>query len=132
MTELIFLSTSFSSMKHYRSYLLFYLIFKLSITFSQTPTSIQPPGTGTVSDPYLITSLANLYFLSQSPTHYAAGKFIKQTADIDASETSSWFSDGSGGFYGFPIIGGSSQAVGNHVNGTFSATYDGQGFKIQN
>ena len=119
-------------MKYRHIFLLFSLLFKLSTTFSQTPTSTQPSGTGTVNDPYLISSLANLYFLSQNPSYYASGKFIKQTANIDASETSSWFSDGSGGYYGFPIIGGDSRSVGNHVYGTFAATYDGQGYNIRN
>lgn len=100
------------------------------LLFAQTSTA--PTGTGTAANPYQIATLENLYWLSQNAAQWASGKYYLQTADIDASATSTWFSDGAGGYYGFPCIGGNSSAVGNHVSGTFAANYNGQGFSISN
>jgi len=75
-----------------------------------------PAGSGTSDDPYLIASLSDLYWMTQSNSEW--GKAFKQTADIDASSTSLWESGA-----GFLPIG--------DVNGTsFSGSYDGQGYKI--
>ena len=52
------------------------------------PTSEVPSGSSTESDPYLISSLNNLYWLSQTPSEWCSGKYFKQTADIDAASTS--------------------------------------------
>ncbi len=53
------------------------------------PTSEAPSGSGTESDPYLISSLNNLYWLSQTSSEWGSGKYFKQTADIDAA-INSW------------------------------------------
>lgn len=95
-------------------------------------TSTAPTGTGTAANPYQIATLENLYWLSQNSAQWIAGKYYIQTADIDAAATSTWFSDGAGGYYGFPCIGGNSSAVGNHVTGTFAGNYNGQGYSISN
>lgn len=96
-------------------------------------TAVAPTGTGTSCDPYQISSLDNLYWVTQTSASWDVGKYFIQTANIDASATSTYFSNGSGGYYGLPAIGGSSQAVGNQVSGlSFKANYDGQGFTISN
>ena len=50
--------------------------------------SLEPQGDGTLENPYKIQTLANLYWLSQTPAHW--DKHFVQTANIDASETSTW------------------------------------------
>lgn len=80
--------------------------------FSQTAT--QPAvGDGSEGNPYEIASLENLYWLQ------VAGfpGYAKQTTDIDASGTATWFTDGEGGYYGWPA-------------GTCNGNYDGQGYAI--
>jgi hypothetical protein len=77
-------------------------------SFSQT--AIQPSGSGTAGDPYQVSSLANLYWITQNDT--AWGSYYEQTADINAASTSTWDSNA-----GFLAIG----------NGTtqFTGTYNG-------
>ena len=76
----------------------------------------QPPaGSGSAGDPYLIASLENLYWLSQTKSVW--GGHFKQTADIDAATTSTWADS-----QGFSPIGSSTS--------NFTGTYDGQNFKI--
>jgi hypothetical protein len=77
-------------------------------------TSVQPSGSGTSSDPYQISSLSNLYWLSQTQSAWSAGTYFVQTANIDASATSSWDSN-----KGFSPIGTSSSA-------SFMGNYNGQ------
>ncbi|MDB4680807.1 DUF5011 domain-containing protein, partial [Akkermansiaceae bacterium] len=77
------------------------------------PTSEQPSGSGTDSDPYLIANLNNLYWLSQTSAEWVSGKVYRQTADIDASTTS--LLDGGAGFA--PLR-------------PFHANYDGGGYVI--
>jgi hypothetical protein len=124
-----------------RKFTLATLVLIVSILFSfnsKAQTAITPIGTGTQCDPYQINNLGNLYWISQTSSSWVAGKFFIQTADIDASATATYFPNGSGGYYGFPTIAGgtslvhSTQQVGNLVNGSFSANYNGQGFKIIN
>lgn len=110
-----------------------FLIVSLVVTFNSiAQTAVAPSGTGTACDPYQISSLDNLYWMTQTSASWAAGKYFIQTANIDAAATSTYFSNGSGGYYGLPVIAGNSQAVGNQVQGTFSANYNGQGFTISN
>ena len=73
-------------------------------------------GEGTLENPYEIANLDDLYWLSQT-TSVWSGKYFIQTADIDASETSSWDSGA-----GFSPIGNSTT--------NFSGYYNGQGFII--
>ncbi|MCH1517023.1 MAG: DUF285 domain-containing protein, partial [Flavobacteriaceae bacterium] len=60
-----------------------------SIGQAQT-TAVAPAGSGTSSDPYLISSLANLLKVTEDSTYWAQGVYLQQTADIDASETQYW------------------------------------------
>ena len=86
-------------------------LFLVTSLFSQTATA--PSGTGTLCDPYLISSLDNLYWITQNPSSYGVGKNFVQTANIDASPTSTWNAGA-----GFPAIG------------TFQAKYNGAGYSI--
>jgi hypothetical protein len=74
-----------------------------------------PSGAGTSGDPYLIATLDNLYWIAENATRW--DKVYKQTADIDATTSSSW--DGGAGFS--PIGNGST---------VFTGSYDGQTYKI--
>lgn len=76
---------------------------------------VTPSGAGTATDPFLISSLENLIWISSSTDNFS--KFYKQTANINASSTQNWY-DGSG----WIPLGNSSTE--------FSGTYDGQGYTI--
>jgi hypothetical protein len=71
---------------------------------------VQPSGSGTSSDPYVVVSLDNLLWISTNPDSWDCS-FI-QKADIDASETSTWNND-----EGFYPIGNSTVS--------FTGYYDG-------
>ncbi|RYY25282.1 MAG: T9SS type A sorting domain-containing protein [Chitinophagaceae bacterium] len=114
-------------------FLLAIILLPIKNISAQTPTAVAPIlGNGTSNDPYRIESLSNLYWLARTTSQWVTGKYFIQTADIDATETSTWFPNGDGGYYGFPTIGGGSNPVGNQLSGSFSASYDGQGFHISN
>jgi hypothetical protein len=79
--------------------------------------SIVPAGAGTIANPYLISSLGNLLWISENMSSW--NKQYKQTADIDASVTSNpCFNSGLGW-----------SPIGNHAR-AFSGDYDGQGNTI--
>ncbi len=86
---------------------------------AQTAT---PPalGDGTSADPYQISTLDNLYWLSQTPGVWVSGTFFIQTADIDAAATTGW--DSGKGF----------NPIGPSLSITFDATYDGNDKTISN
>ncbi|QEC42328.1 T9SS type A sorting domain-containing protein [Pseudobacter ginsenosidimutans] len=113
-----------------KSFACYVLLFLCTLAGSRAQTAIAPEGAGTKSNPFQIASLENLYWISQNPDQWAESNYYIQTANIDALGTANWFPNGSGGYYGFPCIGGYSQAVGNQQSGTFAGTYDGQGFYI--
>jgi hypothetical protein len=73
-----------------------------------------PAGSGTDADPYQISSLNELRWLSENSSFWSS-HFI-QTADIDAGDTQNW----NGG--GFSPIG--------NGNISFTGNYDGQGYII--
>lgn len=116
------------------SFITLLVSFTLTVcNYVNAQTAVAPTGTGTSCDPYQISSLDNLYWVTQTSASWDVGKYFIQTANIDASATSTYFSNGSGGYYGLPAIGGSSQAIGNQVTGlSFKANYDGQGYTISN
>jgi hypothetical protein len=76
-----------------------------------------PEGDGSEANPYEIANLDNLLWLSESSSEW--DKHYIQTADIDASETSTW-NDGAG----FIPIGNSSIK--------FTGSYNGQGYIVKN
>lgn len=81
---------------------------------AQTPVS--PTGDGSSGNPYQIASIENLYWLQIM----GGSGYSIQTADIDASETTTWNSDGQGGYYGWSPINNTNNAI----------NYDGQGYVI--
>ena len=85
-----------------------------SNALAQTAT---PPssGDGSSGEPYQIANLNNLYWVTQNSTLWS--KDFIQTADIDASSSSTWIGD-----TGFSPIG-------NEVT-EFSGSYDGQNHTI--
>ena len=85
--------------------------------FAQTAS--EPSGSGTSLDPYLIATLNNLYWISENcnSSNHFSGKYFKQTANIDATDTFNWY-------YGWHPIG--------RYNSYFAGIYDGQNYTISN
>ena len=81
----------------------------------QAPVPSAPSGSGTSGDPYLITNLNNLVWMSQNIP--SSGKYFVQSTDIPADDTWGWE-----GKTGFCPIGNSSTA--------FGGFYDGQKYTI--
>ena len=86
-----------------------------SISFSQSATA--PAGGGTEADPYMITNLENLYWISANQSAWSS--FFIQSADIDAAVTQTWNSG-----EGWGPIGNSSIK--------FTGSYNGKGYAISN
>lgn len=78
---------------------------------------VQPSGAGTSQNPYLIANLGNLFWMALSSNQW--DKHYQQTANIDASVSSGWYSGA-----GFPLIGNTSTA--------FTGTYNGGNFAVSN
>jgi len=91
------------------------IVFLLNTTQTFSQIAVAPSGSGTSDSPYLIATLNNLYWLTQNTSFW--NKYFKQTADIDASSTSSWNAGA-----GFSPIGNSTIQ--------FTGTYDGNGHII--
>jgi hypothetical protein len=87
----------------------------VTVDVVEAPTDVAPgdlPGTGTESDPYVITNVSELQAIEDDLTgHYVLG------SDVDASSTTGW--DGGAGFT--PIAG---------VESGFSGSFDGRGYAI--
>ena len=115
------------------------IILLLAIAFTSSigqTNATAPSGAGTETDPYQISSLANLSWLVQNSGEWS--KYSIQTADIDASETATWddaddnndgdlFNDTNdltttGNNEGWLPIGNDTKL--------FSGVYNGDGFKI--
>ena len=94
------------------------LTFFTGTLLAQTATT--PSGLGTVASPYLIAKLDNLYWITQDASRWSM--VYKQTADIDASTTSTW--DGGKGFL----------PIGNNLTTSiyFTGSYNGQSYTISN
>jgi hypothetical protein len=82
---------------------------------TSTPPSNYATSSGLSGDPYFISSLDNLYWLSQTSGDW--DKYYEQTADIDATSTNTWHSGA-----GFSPIGNSTTQ--------FTGNYNGQGHTI--
>jgi hypothetical protein len=90
------------------------LVFVISILYSQT--AIPPSfGDGTRENPYQIESLENLFWITSNTITW--DKFFIQTDDIDANETSSWYPNDSGGFFGWVPIGNDTLGFGGRYDG---------------
>lgn len=101
-------------------------------SFTTTPEATMPSGSGdSEADPYLISNLAELYWIAEQISlhvengEYFVGKYFKQTANIDASSTTTWF-----GGAGWLPIGFFDEETNNYED--FGGIYDGQGFTISN
>ena len=95
--------------------ILFGCLFTIFFSFKiHAQTSVTPTGSGTQTDPYLISNIDNLYWVTQNNTEW--DKYYLQTADIDASTTSSWPG------HGYVPIGNTSTK--------FTGVYDGDGHTI--
>ena len=68
---------------------------------------------GTAAHPFLIESVRNLQCLRDNPSDYWAGKYFKQTADIDLSGQPVW-----------------TTTIGDAATTAFTGNYDGNGKKI--
>ncbi|MBC8384981.1 MAG: hypothetical protein H8E57_05640 [Candidatus Cloacimonetes bacterium] len=90
-----------------------FLMFTLSINLFAD--GIQPPGSGNSVNPYQVSILDHLLWLSTNTSSW--NKYFEQTADIDANPTSGW--NGGAGF----------SPIGNNTL-KFTGTYDGQGHTI--
>lgn len=81
-----------------------------------------PEGLGTEEDPYLISNLEELIWVSEHPDKW--DRWYKQIADIDASAT--WTMNSiSGGYNGF-------RPIGIAFDDCWCGHYDGQGHSISN
>ena len=91
------------------TFIILFFLFIATSLHAQTATA-PSTGDGTSSNPYPISTLDNLYWLSQNSSYWS--KYFIQTADIDASETATWDSGS-----GFSPIGNSTINFTGHYNG---------------
>jgi hypothetical protein len=91
------------------------IILSTGTLFAQTLTEPSNFGTSTglIGDPYFISELDNLYWLSQTSAEW--DKYYEQTVDIVASSTSGW--DGGAGFS--PIGNGTTAFTGSYDGGSY-------------
>lgn len=89
-------------------------IFLFTSNFLHAQTADMPAGEGTPANPYKISTLNNLYWLSQNSSSWQM--VFEQTANIDASSTSTW-------------AGGGFSPIGNSTT-NFTGTYNGNGHTI--
>jgi hypothetical protein len=91
------------------------------ISFTSLPIEpIQPIGSGTLENPYKISSLNNLFWINEDSNRWE--NHYQQISDIDASTTSNWFPDGKGSSYGWKPI--------SIPQNDFEGYYDGSNFTI--
>jgi len=84
-----------------------------------TWATVLPTGGGISGNPYQISSLYDLMWLSQNSSHW--DKYYLQTQDINALATANWGSSSTAGF----------ASIGNY-NTNFTGSYDGDGHTISN
>ena len=112
-------------------FVVFSFYFSLN-NYSQT--AITPSGSGTSADPYLMSSLGNLYWLASENTKgakWSLGKYFLQTNNIDASDTKNWT-------YTWIPIGGKNSVTpsdgsdepSQNSNYCFNGTYNGGGYVV--
>jgi hypothetical protein len=99
--------------------LLLSIFLSVNLLFGQTATA-PSAGDGSAGNPYQIATLNNLYWIAANTSRWA-NHYI-QTSTIDASSTTTWFSNGSGGYYGWIPIGNTSTK--------FTGSYNGGGYTI--
>ena len=94
---------------------IFAIFTQISITYSQV--SEAPIGNGTSENPYQISTLENLYWISQNPASW--DKYFIQMHDINAAATATW--DSNKGW----------TPIGNNVQ-KFNGFYNGNNYIISN
>jgi len=93
-------------------------LFLLPTALLNAQTATPPAaGDGTMTNPWQIATLDNLYWLSQTTSEWVADKYFIQTADIEATNTSGW-----AGGLGFSPIG--------NTTNLFNGNYNGDGHTI--
>ncbi|MCL2063473.1 MAG: hypothetical protein FWG98_03745 [Candidatus Cloacimonetes bacterium] len=95
------------------------------ITILELPQNFSEPNAGTPENPFIISNLGNLRWLSETPEAWGNESmmfYYLQTADIDATETIDW-NDGNG----FRPIGRVSRFTQNY----FFGEYNGNNFIIK-
>ena len=76
-------------------------------------------GTGTQDDPYIVSSMNCLYWISYNSQAWNSGTYIEQTCDIDAYQASLWLARSGYSPIGFSWL-------------MFEGNYDGNGHSISN
>ncbi len=96
----------------------FFLVFMFLLFTEMLPQNAIPPasGDGSIGNPYTVESLENLYWIAVDDVNW--DKHYLQTANIDASETASWFN-----YHGWIAIGA--------ISNEFTGSYDGQAYTIE-
>ncbi|MGE0076223.1 MAG: Ig-like domain-containing protein [Bacteroidales bacterium] len=107
----------FNIMKHILKLSFFLMLCTQAVTVNAQTSTAPTMGDGTSANPYQISTLDNLYWLSQNSSYW--GSYFVQTADIEASGTSVWDSGS-----GFTPIGNSTT--------NFTGNYNGKGHAISN
>lgn len=101
------------------AFLFFFVVFLSCTLFA---VAVQPDGEGTEANPYLVSNLGNLQWISENSSSW--GSWLIQTSDIDASSTQTW-NDGAGW-----------NPIGYRVNSSdycyFTGNYNGQEHVISN
>ena len=114
--------------------ILFMSISLMSETVAQPPSNYETEGAGTENNPFLISNLANLRWLSETKKYWGSpafnnGHFLPyyflQTANINASETKEWNEGG-----GFKSIGTPSMYGAASLETEFTGHYNGNGYMI--
>ena len=119
--------------------IILFIITMLIVTCLNAETIAEPPinfgetNSGTPENPFQISNLANLRWMSETPEYWGSGYYgfpygivvtsyyyYILTADIDASETMNW-NDG----FGF-------QSIGRSVEEPFVGSFEGNGHSITN
>jgi hypothetical protein len=97
-------------------------------------TAITPSGSGTSADPYLMSSLGNLYWLARENANgnkFSQNKYFLQTNNIDASDTKNWT-------HTWIPIGGKNNVIPSNTSDetdtgsikSFYGTYNGGGYAV--
>jgi len=110
--------------------LLFVALFFLNMQSVLAQTAEKPSGNGLETDPYKISTLENLYWLSQNPDDWS--RYFIQTKDIDASATKKWHMGDHDANPATPDSAMGFSPIGRNVFKDFSGSYNGQGFTIKN
>lgn len=96
------------------------------VTYAQS--AVTPPGSGTEADPYRISELGHLVWVSET-LGGSSGQYYSLTADIDASPTASWNDPGTDTsvLEGFRPIG----TYSDPDTTSFRGVFDGNGHTIR-